>query len=1007
MINHNTITTTLPLSALVVGNHNNIGLYLAQALLDSQVSPFFASTTDILDQDLYHQLKDSGNFFHQPPDHLSPSTNLSYVFHIFSPDGQENILLKQSLELATHFNAKFCYIAPHPSDPPNLNLPTQNLQPAIIKSQQLIKEYKLTHPLNLRVVHLNHLFGPAVSFTDPSQLGFLFSTISTGKFLLSGDQSSVFPLFLTDAASGILRATFSAGGNDKIFELAGEQISLLNFSLKIRRICLALGIATDPNSPTISFATPPNLVDQFAATKKHLRWQPDSQLDSTIDNTINWFQQHLNLSQPSVSITNSNPQPQNQSPSPNTNTPQVSSNLTLISNLTPLVQPPKPTTHLKPKHHRPAMPPPPQTLPTPTPPPKPHQPATQPVRTFEPVGGGVRPKKFKLAFLVFLFFLITLVAPISTTIFALYQTAGYLNTTYTNLRQGNITAAHTGATKASKNLTFIYTQYRRVYPATKFILGESAATNINHLFTLAQTTTSAIIESTTALSASQQLVDIITGQSRGDLPQIITSLSTNTTAAYHQLSKLQAELNEAQNLFTLEPFSIGTNLKKISDYLPEYRSNLARGNQLLQVLPDLLGYHGKKTYLVLFQNNAELRPTGGFIGSYALVTFESGQLLDIKVEDVYAADGQLNGHVEPPEAIKKYLGEAGWFLRDSNWDPNFPTSANRAAWFLEKELGHQVDGVVAINLTTIQDLLAITGPITVPDYNEQITTDNLFERAEYQVEINQFPGSTQKRDFIGKLSNTLIDKIMSGSATTWYQVIYSLVKSADHGQLLVSVNHPQTEKLLSSFGWTGQLLTPSCSALQTSSCTPDYLSLVEANVGVNKANYFIDRSLELHTTITPTGSLNSSFTITLKNKSVGDTWPGGVYKDYIRLYLPPGSILQQLTIDQQTIEPAAIDVSSEHGKTVIGFLTSVAPGATSTITLDYQPSVTFNFPGPTTYALTFQKQSGTPADPIKVSISYPQNLSPVPQPEANISGSTITFTSALSSNKLFTVEFAP
>ena len=67
----------------------------------------------------------------------------------------------------------------------------------------------------------------------------------------------------------------------------------------------------------------------------------------------------------------------------------------------------------------------------------------------------------------------------------------------------------------------------------------------------------------------------------------------------------------------------------------------------------------------------ELRPTGGFIGSYAIMTFDKGRLAEIVVNDVYTADGQLKGHVDPPEPIRKYLGEGGWFLRDSNWDPDF------------------------------------------------------------------------------------------------------------------------------------------------------------------------------------------------------------------------------------------------------------------------------------------------------------------------------------------------
>jgi len=112
-------------------------------------------------------------------------------------------------------------------------------------------------------------------------------------------------------------------------------------------------------------------------------------------------------------------------------------------------------------------------------------------------------------------------------------------------------------------------------------------------------------------------------------------------------------------------------------------------------LPSILGQDTNKNYLILFENNMELRPTGGFIGHTVLQNFGGGKLNGLDINDIYSADGQLKGHGEPPAPIKNYLGEANWWFRDSNWDPDFPTSAERAEWFLNKEMDQNFDGVIS------------------------------------------------------------------------------------------------------------------------------------------------------------------------------------------------------------------------------------------------------------------------------------------------------------------------
>src|SRR3989344_5241553 len=113
----------------------------------------------------------------------------------------------------------------------------------------------------------------------------------------------------------------------------------------------------------------------------------------------------------------------------------------------------------------------------------------------------------------------------------------------------------------------------------------------------------------------------------------------------------------------------------------------------------------------------ELRPGGGFIGSYGLLTFSKGKITDFSIHDVYDADGQLKGHIEPPFPIRRYLPQIHWYMRDSNWDVDFAKAASTSAYFLNAETGKTVDGVIGVDLSFVKNLLSVTGPITVSDYN--------------------------------------------------------------------------------------------------------------------------------------------------------------------------------------------------------------------------------------------------------------------------------------------------
>ena len=413
--------------------------------------------------------------------------------------------------------------------------------------------------------------------------------------------------------------------------------------------------------------------------------------------------------------------------------------------------------------------------------------------------------------------------------------------------------------------------------------------------------------------------------------------------------------------------------------------------------------------LILFQNNMELRPAGGFIGSFGLLTIEKGKLLDFEIHDVYFADGQLKGHVEPPAKLKEFIGQAGWYLRDSNWSPDFPTSARRAEWFLDKEIGRKVDGVIAIDLFLAQRILEATGEIYLPDYNEKINADNFFERAEYHSEIGFFPGSTQKQDFLGKTAQALFEELKSSESKNLTKIGFAFFRSLEEKDILVYLEDEAIADFVGKFNWDGGIKSAKCKG-RSEKCLTDYVYINEANVGINKANYFLNREIEQAVVIDQEGKIKSRLVLNYQNNSPNDVFPAGNYRSYLRILLPLGSQINRVEIknpdkQQEGVEIKQIDQETDFQREIFGFLIDVPVKERRKVEIEYQleEGKKVEEGG---YLILVQKQSGTKNDQYSLSISYPQNLVLTQtNPQALTREGMIVYNTTLAKDTVFEMSF--
>ncbi len=438
------------------------------------------------------------------------------------------------------------------------------------------------------------------------------------------------------------------------------------------------------------------------------------------------------------------------------------------------------------------------------------------------------------------------------------------------------------------------------------------------------------------------------------------------------------------------PESARTNLERAE-------LTLSRIEQLSDSLNTLLGGNGKKRYVLFFYNNMELRPGGGFLGSFATVNFDNYAMKDLVVYDVYDADGQLKIHLEPPEAIRDYLQQPHWFLRDSNFSPDFPENVKNAQIFLEKEMNFaSFDGAVGITTTGITNVIDAFGSLYVSDYKETVDKNNFYLKTQERAQTNFFPGSTQKKSFLSALLQTILANLQGVNKGLLGQ---NILQSLEEKHIVLNFSDPLIQKTVAQTGWGGEILQSEC--IRNSVCISNSLIPIDANLGVNKANFFVSRDFVITTSIKDDGAVYNTFTSYIQNDSPDNEF-GGDYKNFFRLYIPRSAKVEKVMINKKEIENV-VEKSTAYFKT-IELLINTRKQTRDVVEVQYSLNQKLK-PGSNTYQLALQKQIGSLNTNVTMTISLPKNITVrnknYPALENN---GTITYNTTLSGNKIFILE---
>ncbi len=417
----------------------------------------------------------------------------------------------------------------------------------------------------------------------------------------------------------------------------------------------------------------------------------------------------------------------------------------------------------------------------------------------------------------------------------------------------------------------------------------------------------------------------------------LTTTSQNVQHIQAMLNLMGNQVDHLQpNDLQLDP-SLGKFIGIFRKDIPHLQDILNQVQGVLAIAPVVLGVNTPANYLIEVMDSTELRPGGGFIGNYGIMTLTGGHITNMSITDIDLIDKpfEMAGHTisYPPAYTWFDLAPQSWSLRDSNLDADFPTDARYGEQLYAQEGGNvPLQGVIAITPWFMQGILNITGPIDMrPEYNETVTAQNVIDRIHFHQlgkgvegsELIPSPDghSSLRKRFTSYLAEHVLARVhqLSVSSALFSHFSTLLLNSLRAKDLQIYFNSNGAEKLLQQYQYSATI----------QAAPGDSFFVVDANVAADKANEFITYTSHDQVTIDPAGNARHHTTLSYAWNIPGQDYGSSLYRDYVHIYVPPGSSLQAQNGWQSR------GTGQVFGREVwMGFFTLTA-GQTQVITLDW------------------------------------------------------------------------
>lgn len=470
-----------------------------------------------------------------------------------------------------------------------------------------------------------------------------------------------------------------------------------------------------------------------------------------------------------------------------------------------------------------------------------------------------------------------------------------------------------------------------------------------------------VLAAKTGEQTTQERIDFVIKTIPDLLPKI-DSISGNVKTVQDELSQIDPD--KYPEKFQGKP--VRSQLKSAQALISEASTFIINSKPFLESAPYLLGMDTPRTYLVLFQNDKELRPTGGFMTAYSIMKVDKAKFNPVSSSDIYSLDAQYKPAIPAPDPIVKYIKgpyvlSRNLRLRDMNWSPDFAVSMQSVIPAV-KQIGITgIDGIIAVDTQVLVNLLNIIGPIGVPGFgNFSTAIDPECNCAQVIHELEAFadvegpiiwdpltgkilqrpPNSDNRKKIIGPLMNSILANAFGQPKEKLPGLVQAVFTSLIEKHVLFYMMDLKVESAVAGFGVGGIIRN----------YNGDYLHISDANLGGRKSNLYATEEVQQDIQVSGDGSVTKTVTITYKNPQSQDGWLNSVLPTWVRIYVPKGSTL----ITSEGLE-AKQDPYEDLGKTVFAGFFQLRPEGVSKVTFKYK--LPFKVSGQ--YNLLIQKQPGT------------------------------------------------
>lgn len=419
----------------------------------------------------------------------------------------------------------------------------------------------------------------------------------------------------------------------------------------------------------------------------------------------------------------------------------------------------------------------------------------------------------------------------------------------------------------------------------------------------------------------------------------------------------------------IKGMAVRDTLQRGKDLLDTTTKLIAEGKPLLEKSDYFLGVESPRTYMVLFQNDKELRPTGGFITAYTIARVDKGRFDPIVSDDIYNLDENYTPSIKAPEQFPKYLQGIyvalnRFRLRDMNWSPSYATSMEMFSKEVAKAGVKNIDGIIAVDTQMLVYLLDVLGKVSVPgygDFSTEIVAQCKCPQVIYELESfadqegavvwsENEPGKIvyapenygQRKKIIGPLMNAILSATLGQSDSKMPLLFEAAVKSLTEKHVLFYLKDTEAQEAVTIFGVAGDIKEYS---------NGDYLYINDANLGGRKSNLYVTQEV-LQEISKKDGYVEKTLTITYKNPEKQDGWLNSVLPNWVRIYVPKGSEL----ISNDGFEDFA-DPYEEFDKQVFAGFVKVRPLGVSKVVVKYKVPMNTD----KEYKVMIQKQPGKDA----------------------------------------------